>query len=121
MVWGWWRLGLACRVVVSRRVAGCCTPCWDGVGVGGGWALHAVLRRRGGSWRAMLGWQGGLVVAGQDGGGSRAQMACNVQAEGLAWHVEVARWVGGGGVSGQDGGFTCCVGAAWRVGGGGVL
>ncbi|KAH9021131.1 hypothetical protein EDB83DRAFT_2320544 [Lactarius deliciosus] len=102
MAWGQWQLGLACHVAVSQWVVGCCTPCWDGVEVGGSWALHATLRRRGGSWCAVLGRRGGLVVAGQDGGGSCAQMACNVQ--GLAWCVGAARWVGGGGVSGQDGG-----------------
>ncbi|KAH9001971.1 hypothetical protein EDB86DRAFT_2827432 [Lactarius hatsudake] len=99
---GW---GLACCMGLGM--------CWvgvaGGVGAGGGWALRAALRQRGGSagsWRAMLGlarrvgavrWVGDGGVSGQDGGGSHARMACNVQ------------------------GFACRVGAAWQVGGGGVL
>ncbi|KAH8987344.1 hypothetical protein EDB86DRAFT_2832313 [Lactarius hatsudake] len=39
------------------RVAGCCAPCRDGVGAGGGWALRAALRWCGGQ-------HGGLAVAG---------------------------------------------------------
>ncbi|KAH9009975.1 hypothetical protein EDB83DRAFT_2322586 [Lactarius deliciosus] len=119
---GWWRLGLACRIVVVWRGLARCVEvmwqglgmCWvrvaDGVGAGGSWALCAALRWRGGSagsWRAMLGrrglacrvgvarWVGSGRVSGQDGGGSRAQMACNIQ------------------------GFACCVGG--QVGGGSVL
>ncbi|KAH9174647.1 hypothetical protein EDB89DRAFT_1904251 [Lactarius sanguifluus] len=124
---GWWQLGLACHVeaawwglahrveAVWRGLAhrvevtwwglGCWVGVVDGVGAGGGWALHATLRRRGGSagsWHAMLGqqglahrvgvarWVGGVRVSGQDGGGSCAQMACNVQ--GFACCVGVAGW-----------------------------
>ncbi|KAH9168879.1 hypothetical protein EDB89DRAFT_1909081 [Lactarius sanguifluus] len=191
-------------VAVSWRVAGCCAPCWGGVGAGRGWALRATLKGRGGlagSWRvlgrgggesvgggvlrAVLGWRGGRWrlglaccveaawrvggvlacrvgsvrwvggggVAGQDGGGSRARMGCNLQGEREAKRrktkekliliirpkvlccVGAARWVGGGGVAGQDGGgsrarmgcnlqgLVLCwggeVGWRWRGGGAG--
>ncbi|KAH8984664.1 hypothetical protein EDB86DRAFT_2833447 [Lactarius hatsudake] len=139
---GGWQ-GLACCVEVAWQGLGMCwvgvagsrVLCQDGMGVGGGWALRAMLRRCGGlagSWHAVLGQQGGLVVAGQDGGGSCAQMACNLQ--GLACHVGAVRWVGGGGVLGQDGGgshaqmacnlqaedLACRVGAVRWVGSGKV-
>ncbi|KAH9166673.1 hypothetical protein EDB89DRAFT_2128628 [Lactarius sanguifluus] len=102
----WWGLGVCwVRVAVSQWVVGSCVPCRDGVGAGGGWALRATLRRRGGSagsWRAMLGqrglarrvgaarWVGSGGVSGQDGGVSHARMACNVQ--GFACRVGVAGW-----------------------------
>ncbi|KAH8981431.1 hypothetical protein EDB83DRAFT_2326741 [Lactarius deliciosus] len=47
----WWRLGLACCVEVAWWVSG---------------VLRVVLRQRGGSvgsWCAVMGWRGGLVVA----------------------------------------------------------
>ncbi|KAH9158817.1 hypothetical protein EDB89DRAFT_1917375 [Lactarius sanguifluus] len=106
-VLGWrggrWRLGLACCVEAAWRVGG-------------------VLACRVGSVR----WVGGGGVAGQDGGGSRARMGCNLQGLVLCWGGEVGwrwwgggagwrwfactnglqspGWVGGGGVAGQDGG-----------------
>ncbi|KAH9159743.1 hypothetical protein EDB89DRAFT_1915664 [Lactarius sanguifluus] len=113
-VLGWrggrWRLGLACRVEAAWRVGG-------------------VLACRVGSAR----WVGGGGVAGQDGGGSRARMGCNLQGLAPCWGGEVlrrvgaVRWVGGGGVLEQDGGgsrarmavLRAMLGAAgwwwWRV------
>ncbi|KAH9160156.1 hypothetical protein EDB89DRAFT_1915154 [Lactarius sanguifluus] len=125
----WWGLGM-CWVGVAGR--GGSAGSWhvlgrggDGVGVGGGWALRAALRWRGGSggvlacrvgsarwvWRGRMEvvrvhewaaisrvlrrvgaarWVGGGGVAGQDGGGSHAQMGCNLQ--GFACHVGAAGW-----------------------------
>ncbi|KAH9172412.1 hypothetical protein EDB89DRAFT_1906094 [Lactarius sanguifluus] len=94
-------------VVVSRWVAGSCAPCWDGMGVGGSWALRAALRWCGGSagsWRAVLGWRGGLAVVGWRG---RMEVVCVHEWAAISRvlrRVGVARWVGGGGVAGQDGG-----------------
>ncbi|KAH9026927.1 hypothetical protein EDB83DRAFT_2319698 [Lactarius deliciosus] len=54
----------------SQRVAGSCALCRDGMGAGGSWALHAVLRRCGGSagsWHAMLGWSCTLCWGGEVG------------------------------------------------------
>ncbi|KAH9082225.1 hypothetical protein EDB83DRAFT_2310423 [Lactarius deliciosus] len=97
----WW-LGLACCVEAVWRVGG---------------VLHVVLRWRGGS----AGSCGS--VAGQDGGGTCARVACNLQ--GLACCVGMARWVGGGRVLRQDGGGSharmACNVQARRVGGGGML
>ncbi|KAH9165599.1 hypothetical protein EDB89DRAFT_1911244 [Lactarius sanguifluus] len=108
---GWWRLGLVCRIEAAWRVGG-------------------VLACRVGSAR----WVGGGGVAGQDGGGSRARMGCNLQEKliliirpKVLRHVGAARWVGGGGVSEQDGGGLRARMAVLRavlgrrVGGGGVL
>ncbi|KAH9161059.1 hypothetical protein EDB89DRAFT_1914121 [Lactarius sanguifluus] len=107
---GRWRLGLACCVEAAWRVGG-------------------VLACHVGSVR----WVGGGGVAGQDGGGSRARMGCNLQGLVLCWggevlrHVGVARWVGSGGVSEQDGGGSRAQMAVLRavlgrwVGGGSML
>ncbi|KAH9077506.1 hypothetical protein EDB83DRAFT_2311970 [Lactarius deliciosus] len=78
------------------------------------WQVSGVLACRVGLAR----WVDGGSVAGQDGGGMRARMACNLQAEGLVCCVGTVRWVGGGGVSRQDGGgsharMACNVQAGW--------
>ncbi|KAH9174842.1 hypothetical protein EDB89DRAFT_1904394 [Lactarius sanguifluus] len=77
-VLGWrggrWRLGLACCVEVA-------------------WWVGGVLACRVGLAR----WVGGGGVAGQDGGGSRARMGCNLQGLALCWGGEVGwQWRGGG-------------------------
>ncbi|KAH9173870.1 hypothetical protein EDB89DRAFT_1905030 [Lactarius sanguifluus] len=129
-VLGWrggrWRLGLACHVEAAWRVGGV-LACRVGsvrmevVRVHEWAAISRVLRRVGAAR-----WVGGGGVAGQDGGGSHAQMGCNLQAKGLApcWGGEVGwRWWGVGAgwrwLACTNGGFACHVGAAgwwwWRV------
>ncbi|KAH9065053.1 hypothetical protein EDB83DRAFT_2315133 [Lactarius deliciosus] len=140
--WGnMWRVGsdMACWVAVSQWVAGFgWWACARHVGVawGSGWALHAVLSRRGGesaggacrvgvAWglgwalRTVLGWRGAVVLqamlgqrvgAGMSGGGSvheGATMACNVHC-GVVSHVGRRVGVGtsGGGECAQ-GGMAC--------------
>ncbi|KAH9177655.1 hypothetical protein EDB89DRAFT_1902272 [Lactarius sanguifluus] len=94
---GWWRLGLVCRIEAAWRVGG-------------------VLACRVGSARLV----GGGRVAGQDGGGSRARMGCNLQGLAPCWGGEVGwRWWGVGAgwrwLACTNGGFACRVGAAgWR-------
>ncbi|KAH9179065.1 hypothetical protein EDB89DRAFT_1901117 [Lactarius sanguifluus] len=118
-----WRVGgvLACRVGSARWVGR-----WWGGGAGWRWfacmnglqspGSCAVLGRRGGF--------GGGGVARQDGGGSHAQMGCNLQGLVLCWGGEVGwRWWGVGAgwrwLACTNGGFACHVGAAgwwwWRV------
>ncbi|KAH9173668.1 hypothetical protein EDB89DRAFT_1905074 [Lactarius sanguifluus] len=118
------------RVAVSRWVAGSCALCRDGVGVGGGWAWCAALRRRGGSvgsWRAVLGRRGGLAVVGWRGRMEVVRVHEWAAISRVLRHVGAARWVGGGGVSEQDGGGLRARMAVLhavlgrRVGGGGVL
>ncbi|KAH9176174.1 hypothetical protein EDB89DRAFT_2240727 [Lactarius sanguifluus] len=97
---------------MSWQVAGCCTPCWGGMGVGGckGKAGRQGLAR----WRAVTGRQG---------------VACRI---GATWQVGsdgVLVWQG---MAGRQGlvrrhamtgrwGLARHVGATWRVGSGGVL
>ncbi|KAH9160584.1 hypothetical protein EDB89DRAFT_1914641, partial [Lactarius sanguifluus] len=94
---GRWQLGLACRIEAA-------------------WWVGGVLACRVGSAR----WVGGGGVAGQDGGGSRARMGCNLQGLALCWGGEVGwRWWGVGAgwrwLTCMNGGFACRVGAAgWR-------
>ncbi|KAH9175692.1 hypothetical protein EDB89DRAFT_1903800 [Lactarius sanguifluus] len=94
-------------VVVSRWVVGSCALCWDGVGVGGSWALRAALRRRGGSvgsWHAVLGRRGGLAVVGWRGRMEVVRVHEWAAISRVLRRVGAARWVGGGGVARQDGG-----------------
>ncbi|KAH8977289.1 hypothetical protein EDB86DRAFT_2838055 [Lactarius hatsudake] len=98
---GSWRvLGQGGGGVAGRQGLG--MPCWVGE-VGWWWqgrmeVVHflqakGLVRRVG-----VVRWVGDGRVLGQDGGGLRAQMACNVQ--GFVCRVGVARRVGGGGVLG---------------------
>ncbi|KAH9174841.1 hypothetical protein EDB89DRAFT_1904393 [Lactarius sanguifluus] len=128
---GGWGLGVCwVGVAVSWWVVGSCAPCRDGMGVGGGWAWRAALRRHGGSagsWRAVLGRRGGLAVAGWRGRMEVARVHEWAAISRVLCRVGAARWVGGGGVSEQDGGGSCARMAVlhamlgWRVGSGGVL
>ncbi|KAH9002131.1 hypothetical protein EDB86DRAFT_2827555 [Lactarius hatsudake] len=125
----WWWVGsggLACRVGAAQ---------WVGGGRMEVARLHekpamSSLARRVGAAK----WVGGGGVSGQDGGGSRVQMACNVRpgfcmpcwggAAGWQW-----RRIGAGTNEGSSRarmacnvqGFACRVRAARWVGGGGVL
>ncbi|KAH9083944.1 hypothetical protein EDB83DRAFT_2309820 [Lactarius deliciosus] len=116
--WRWWRLGVA----VTWCVAGCCTPCWGGVGVGCGWGLACCVeavwwglaRRVEAAWWGLgvcwVGLAGGgelagggvlRAVSGWRGGRWRLGLVCRVEAAWrvggvLACHVGLARWVGGG-------------------------
>ncbi|KAH9073477.1 hypothetical protein EDB83DRAFT_2312815 [Lactarius deliciosus] len=135
----WQGLGVCwVRVTVSRRVAGSCAPCRDGVGASGGWALRAMLRWRGrvggvlvchvgsvrwvggggAGWRgfafsrvlrAVLGRQGGLAVAGCWGRMEVARMH-EWPATSKVLHAVLGGWVGSGGVLQAMSG--------WRVGAG---
>ncbi|KAH9016938.1 hypothetical protein EDB85DRAFT_1897871 [Lactarius pseudohatsudake] len=98
-------------VVVSWRVAGCCALHWGDVA---GWwwrgSWHGGESAGGGVLRAALRRRGGSVAAGSWRGG--------------AWRVgRVLRDMAGGrgAILGRRGGLACRVGAARRVGGGGVL
>ncbi|KAH9172868.1 hypothetical protein EDB89DRAFT_1905760 [Lactarius sanguifluus] len=109
-------------------------PCWVGEvgwwwwGGGAGWRWFACTNglQSPGSCAVLgrLRWVGGGGVAGQDGGGSHAQMGCNLQGLAPCWGGEVGwRWWGVGAgwrwLACTNGGFACHVGAAgwwwWRV------
>ncbi|KAH8995262.1 hypothetical protein EDB86DRAFT_2829571 [Lactarius hatsudake] len=100
---GQWGLGLVCRIEAAWRVSGvlAChvgSARWVGGG-GAGWRWFVFSRPKVLCHVGAARWVGDGGVSGQDRGGSRARMACNVQ--GFACRVGAVQWVGGGGMLGR--------------------
>ncbi|KAH9005828.1 hypothetical protein EDB86DRAFT_2824918 [Lactarius hatsudake] len=127
-----WQLGLACCVEAAWQ--GLSMPCWVSEVGWQWWGRMEVAHMH--EWptisrvlRAVLGWQGGLAVAGCQG---RMEVAHMHEWPAISWLKVLCAVLGQQGVMAgwrwlvcmnglQHAGFACHVGVAWQVGGGSML